>query len=313
MPHSTSSTFVRAIALLMLVVPDVTRAADAGASTGDRMRDGVLRMTDFLDTMLPGVLEERNITLHFRPKFGDLRDEEYMRFPFELRYGYTKNLELRAGLVPFTPSPFNSGRDHRWGLGEAKLGARYNLKKTLGFFDETTAGLETRIPLGKPPVEVNDHYTHVKPFIVAARTLRRWPSTTFYANLSYDRSMDWFGRGPPPPEVIRQHVAEVAPGLLFKPSEFGYFAEYRLRHIEEPVDRRLAHEIQIGTVWDVPIERSERFKLPGKWQLEVAYRVGHEEGRGTDHGISTRLNWRTTIREVLAATGGSKPTKMPRR
>lgn len=313
MPPSTSSVSIRATALFLLLIPGLALAADGGTTTGDRVREGVLRMTDFLDTMLPGVLEERNVTLHFRPKFGDLRDEEYMRFPFELRYGYTKNLELRAGLVPFTPSPFNSGRDHRWGLGEAKMSARYNLKRSVPFFDETTAGLETRIPLGKPPVEVNDHYTHVKPFIVAARKLRRWPSTTFYANLSYDRSMDWFGRSPPPPEVIRHHVAEVAPGLLFKPSEFGYFAEYRLRHIKEMIDTRLAHEIQIGTIWDVPIERTERFKLPGKWQLEVAYRVGHEEGRGTDHGISTRLNWRTTIREVLAATSGSKPTKMPSR
>lgn len=283
----------------LLITAAATSAAEVRKSTVDRMRERVLRMNDFLDTMLPGVLEERNMTLHFKPKFGDLRDEEYMRFPLELRYGYTSKLELQAGVVPFTPSPFNTGRDHRWGLGEAKLGARYDVGEQLNFFDNTTIGFETRIPLGKPPVEINDHYTHVKPYISAARTLLRWPSTTFYTNLSYDRSVKLTRREAPPPEVIRRHIIEVAPGLLFKPAEFGYFTEYRFRHIDEETDVRLSHEIQFGTIWDVPLDRTEQWRLPGKWQLEVAYKIGHEEGRGTDHGISARVNWRTSLREVL--------------
>jgi hypothetical protein len=263
-------------------------------------------MTDFLDTMLPGVLDEHNITLHFRPKFGDLRDEEYMRFPMELRYGLTDRVELQGGIVPFTPSPFNRGRDHRWGLGEAKVGMRYDVGPTLKFFDETTVGFETRIPLGNPPIELNDHYTDVKPFVAAARTLRIWPSTRFYANLSYDRSVKLTPRSAPPWEVMRRHVFEVAPGLLYKPSQFGYFAEYRLRHIDEPLETRLAHEVQFGTIWEVPLERSAKWHLPGKWQLEVAYRISHEESRETDHGVSARVNWRTTLREVLEHTKFSK-------
>ncbi len=102
--------------------------------------------------------------------------------------------------------------------------------------------------------------------------------------------------------MIRRHIFEVAPGLLFKPGQFGYFAEYRFRHIDEPTDTRLAHEIQFGTIWDIPLERSAKWNLPGKWQLEVAYRVEHEEGRETDHGVSARVNWRTTLREVLEHT-----------
>lgn len=302
MPLQSRQFPLCALAFFLLASLPIAVAAPAtpeAKSPVDRVREHVLRMTDFLDTMLPGVLDEHNITFHFRPKFGDLRDEEYMRFPVELRYGYTDHLELRAGIVPFTPSPFNSGRDHRWGLGEARLGARYDLGATLNFFDETTVGLDTRIPLGHPPVDLNDHYTHVKPFITAARSLRAWPSTTLYFNLAYDRSLNLTNRDAPPPEVIRKHIVEVAPGLLFKPAQFGYFAEYRFRHISEPGDPHLAHQVQFGTIWDVPLERSEKWRLPGKWQLEIAYRVEHEEGRETDHGVSARVNWRTTLREVL--------------
>jgi hypothetical protein len=268
-------------------------------STSDRVRERVLRMTEFFDTMLPGVLDEQNITLHFKPKFSDLRNYEYMRFPLELRYGLTDRWELQGGLVPYTPNVFNRGVEHRWGLGEAKLGARYDIRSALWFFDDTTVGVETRIPLGRPPIELNDHYTHIKPIISAARRLRMWPSTTFYANVSYDHSMDLTHRDPPPVEVVRRNIIEVAPGFLYKPSEFGYFAEYRIRHLHEDNGSHLAHEVQFGTIWDIPLARSEKWRLPGKWQLELAYKISHEEGRDRDQGVSARVNWRTTLREVL--------------
>ncbi len=298
---------LRFLAALSAAAPAV--AADNGgtlANAADRVRHQMLRMTDFFDTMLPGVLEERNITLHFRPKFGDLRDEEYMRFPLEVRYGLTNRTELQAGLVPFVPSPFNSGRDHRWGPGEVKLGARHDLRHAFTFFRETTIGFEARVPLGKPPTELNDHYTHVKPFVSLARELTRWRSTTLYANVSYDRSVKLTQREPAPADVVRRHVFAVAPGILYKPGELGYFTEYRFRHISEPGESRLAHEVLVGSIWDVPIDRTERWGLPGKWQLELAVRAEHEEGRGTDPGVSARVNWRTTLREVLNHTRVSR-------
>ena len=278
---------------------NVVVAGEPAPSGTDRMRESILRMTHFLDTMLPGVLEENNVTLHFRPKFSDLRDYEYIRFPFELRYGLTQRWELRGGLVPFTPNPFNGGREHRWGPGETMLGARYDLRRTLGFFDDTTAGFELRIPLGRPPVVLNDHYTHVKPSLAAARKLHILPSTTFYANLAYDRSVDLTHRDAVPAGVARRDILEAAPGLLYKPGELGWFTEYRLRRIHDDEGNHLGHEFQVGSVWDVPLARTEKWKLPGKWQVELAYKVDLEEGRERDHGISARVNWRTTLREVL--------------
>jgi hypothetical protein len=303
MPHRCSSVSLR-IAILAGLSMIAGQAFASSNGTPDLVRS-VLRMTEFFDTTLPGTLEEHNMTLHFTPKFNDLRRQEYFRLPIELRYGFRRNIELSGGLIPFGANPFNKGRNHRWGPGEAKLGMRYDLGRKVQFFDDTTVGLETRVPLGNPPVELNDHYTHVKPFVSAARTLLAWPSTTFYANVSYDRSVKLTGRSAPPPEVTRRHIIEVSPGLLFKPAEFGYFIEYRWRHISEPLGSRLANEIQFGTIWDVPVTRSEKWRLPGKWQLELAYRFSHEQERGNDHGFAARVNWRTTLREVLARTTGS--------
>ncbi len=303
------SSFLRP-AGLFLVSSLTLLGQPAGKSMSMQAR--VLRMTEFLETILPGTLGAKNVTLHFTPKFSDFRDEQYTRYPVEVRYGVNDRLDLSAGIVPFAPNPFRSGSgvDHRWGLGEFRFGGRYDIG-SLGFFDDTTIGLENRIPLGKPPIGLNDHYTHVKPFLALARTLKIWPDTTFYTNLSYDRSVILTRRDPPPPTVIRRHVIDVWPGMLFKPSELGYFAEYRFSHITEPLDWHYGHELRFGTIWDVPIESSEKWKLPGKWQVELAYRITHEEGYDSNHGIFARVNWRTTLREVLDPS--SKPATARRR
>jgi hypothetical protein len=294
------------LSILVALVTTV-RAAEVrpNDSTAARVKERVLRMTEYFDTMLPGVLQEHNVTLHFTPKFSDLRDHEYIRYPLELRYGATDNLELSTGLTPFTPNPFNRGREHRWGPGEFKLGARYDIDGAMPFFDDTTLGLETRIPVGRPPTDLNDHYTHVKPFVSAARYMRSWPDVTFYANLSYDRSVELTSRDAPPPWVMRRNIIELAPGLLYKPGEIGYFAEYRWRHIAEETEWHMGHEVQVGTIWDVPQSRSQHWNLPGKWQLELAYKFSKEEGRGDSQGLSARVNWRTTLREVLNHTANT--------
>lgn len=270
--------------------------ADVGGSVFDRMRDD---MTEFFDTILPGTLRKYNTVLDFSPKFSDFRNREFIRYPLELRYGASDHLELFAGLTPFSPSPFNDGYDHRWGLGEITLGFRRDLQNGLGFYDQATWGVETRTPLGKPPLDLNEGFIHVRPFLTASRNLT-WPHTKFFTSLSYDRSIDTPRRDPPPPsKFLRQHIAEIDPGLLYKPGIYGGFVEYEFRHLEEPDGYRLSHGGKLGMIWDVPLAKSRSWKLPGKWQIELAYKLVKEEGRGIDQGIVTRVRLRTTLREVL--------------
>jgi hypothetical protein len=298
-----SSFLPRPLPGFVLFVGLVLTAPSPGFSseTPVTLREQVLRMTEFFDTMLPGTIGRHNLTLHLTPKFGDFRHREYFRLPLEVRYGVSERLDLSGGITPFGANPFNSGQDHRWGPGEAKIGLRYDLGAWLKFFDATTVGFETRAPIGKPPAPLNDHYTHVKPFVSAAHTLRAWPDTTFYANFSYDRSVDLTHRGPPPPDVVRRNTLEIVPGLLFKPGQFGAFTEYRYRHLYEDHDRYPAHEARVGAIWDVPLVRSAQWRLPGKWQLEVAYEHEFtvEKGRDPDSGVTARVSWRTTLREVF--------------
>jgi hypothetical protein len=285
--------------LFLLLLAAGPAAPTAGASPAETVRDGVLRMTEFFDATLPGVLGLRSAALEVRPKFSDLRDHEFVRLPVEVRYGLGHRWELRGGLTPFFPHPWNTGAEHRWGPGEGRLGVRRDVGPSLGFFDATTIGAEVRTPLGDPPVELNDHYTHLHPSVSAARRLQRLPDTTFYVNLAYDRSVDLTHRTAPHPTVVRRNTVEAAPGLLFKPGQLGWFGEYRLQRLHEDNGWREAHQLQVGSIWEVPLDRSRSWHLPGKWQLEVGYKFRREQGRGDDQGLAARVTWRTSLREVL--------------
>ncbi|HWA08250.1 MAG TPA: hypothetical protein VG838_02165 [Opitutaceae bacterium] len=261
------------------------------------MREDVLRMSEFFNTMLPGTLSQYNVVLDFSPKFSDFRDNEFIRYPLELRYGLTSHTELFGDVIPYSPNPINSGRDHRWGPGEAQLGIRHNFGRIPHlFYDDFTVGFAARTPLGSPPVEINDHYTHLTPTISASRQLH-WPHTTLYTTFSYDREVD--GPAVPPIGVIRRHTTEIAPGVLYKPGEFGGFFDYTFRHFSQDMDAHLGHEFKLGGIWDAPLARTAKWGLPGKWQVELAYRYSTEEGVGRDQGLTARVHWRTTLREML--------------
>lgn len=265
----------------------------------NRIGGDLVGVSDFFDTVLPGTLKKYNLLLDFSPKFGDVRNREFIRYPIGLRYGLAQDWEVYGGLTPFSPNPFNDGPDHRWGPGEARLGIRHNTAHGFLFYNHATIGLETRVPLGEPPVDLIDGYTHVKPYLTASRDLH-WPDSQIYTTFSYDWSADSMGRNrPTSPRVVRQHIAQVAPGYLYKPGEYGWFTEYEFRHLDEEVGYRLSHGFKLGMIWDVPRAKSRRWHFPGKWQIEIAGKIVKEEGRSLDPGIVTRVRVRTSLKEVL--------------
>jgi hypothetical protein len=302
---------LRCIPLILALLPALTaiaaeeprpsgRLMDGMRESFQGMKQGIMGVTEFFDTTLPGTLEKYNLVLDFSPKFGDMRHREFIRYRLELRYGLSDEWEVFGGLTPFSPNPINSGKDHRWGLGEFRLGIRKDNPRGFAFYDHATFGMEMRVPVGKPPYDLIDGYTHFKPFISASRKLH-WPHTTLFTTFSYDRAMQTFSRDRPGWPVIRQHIAQVAPGLLYKPGEYGMFAEYDFRHLDEDIGYRLSHTGRIGPIWDIPLHKSRGWKLPGKWQIELAYKLTKEEGRSIDHGVSARVRVRTTLREVLSS------------
>jgi hypothetical protein len=278
----------------------VAATANAIVATSEyvthRFNDNSLKMRQVFDMVLPGELGDKSLVLDFEPKLGDFLRREFVRYPIELRYGVAKGWETYGGITPVSPNPFNGGVDHRWGPGMGKLGIRHDLTVLHFFFDKIAVGAEVLTPLGKPPVQLIDHYVHLRPYITAARTLETFADTTFLLGLSYDRSFNGPQRENIPSEVVRRHIWEVAPGLLYKPGQVGYFGQYTYRHLQEPDGTRLAHEGRAGVIWDLPLERSTKWGLPGKWIIEAGLRATDEEGRKLNVGADVRVRWKIDLR-----------------
>ena len=163
-----------------------------------------------------------------------------------------------------------------------------------------TVALDGRTPLGKPPIELSDYYAHVTPSIATSRPLP-WKYTTLYTSFVYDRMLEAPHRDHAPVGIMPRNTFLIIPSVLYKPGEFGASLEYSFRHFEDQLaDTHLGHEIKAGPIWDLPLWRTQSWGLPGKWQVEVSGRVTLEEARKTDKGVSVRVRWRTSVREVFS-------------
>jgi hypothetical protein len=266
----------------------------------NRVMEDILKVQQFFGTTIPGTMKKHKLVFSFSPRAADVTKKEYIRMPLLLRYGLKDRWEINAGLAPFCPNPFNNGAEHRWGLGEAKVGIRYDWGHWGKVFDKVTVALDGRTPLGKPPLALSDYYAHVTPSIATARPLP-WKYTTLYTSFVYDYTTDAPFRDPAPPEIMPRNTFLIIPSILYKPGEFGASIEYSFRHFEEHWgNNHLGHEIKAGPIWDMPLWRSQSWGLPGKWQFEIYGRATFEEGQKTDTGVSVRVRWRTKVREVFS-------------
>ncbi len=270
---------------------------------------GDLRLTDFFDTRLPGTLKKYNLELSFSPRLGDFTKREFIRYPVELRYATSDKVEVYTRMTPFSPNPFDEGEDHRWGPGSVELGVRREFELPKMFYQKISMGLGWRLPLGNPPVDLIDHYMHLRPVITGVRQLEAYKSTWLITTISYDRAYWGHRREEIPAEVVRRHVIELTHGLVCKPGEWGWFSDYTIRHINEPVGYRLGHQIRGGVIWDMPVAKSRRWGLPGKWLVELGPKLEKEDGYDPDFGVLARVRVKTSVPEVMRTRLPGMPRK----
>jgi hypothetical protein len=258
----------------------------------------MLRLTELLDTRLPGVLGVDGVMLRLQPRLGDLRDRDYLRLPLELRRGLAERTELSLGLTPFTANPFRRGSDHRHGPGEGRIEVRRELRLPAASAWRADAALEARFPLGRPPAALNDGFAHLTPKLAVSRPWPGWPPALAYAELRYDRGLPYPARPAELRATRRRWDATAAPGLLYQPGAWGAFVEHHLRRVGEGGTSFAAPESRVGLVWAVPPASSRAWGLPGTWRAELAYRHAHASLPGTEFrgGFVTRVRWNLGLR-----------------
>ena len=290
-------------------------AAPAPAPPPGPWETRMLRLTELLDTRLPGILGVDGVVLRLQPRLGDLRDREYLRFPLELRRGIAERTELALGLTPFTANPFRRGPDHRHGLGELRTEVRRALRLPAGSAWRADAGLEARFPLGRPPAALNDGFAHLTPNVALSRPWPGWTGALAFAEVRHDWGLPYPARPAERRAARRRWDAKAALGLLYQPEAWGGFVEHHLRRVGEDRTSFAAPESRVGLVWAVPVARSRAWGLPGIWRAEMAYRRVHPSRPGSEFesGLVTRVRWNLRLRPPpVTAPVSPVATRSPR-
>ncbi|HYD85624.1 MAG TPA: hypothetical protein VEA63_16265 [Opitutus sp.] len=149
-------------------------------------RDALARFIDRLpelpDLGLPSFAPSGAVRLHFRPRFGDLKDEDYFRLPVGARIKVADRLELNAELGGYITNGLRDNAGN--GLYQFRTGMKY--ERALDADSGWSAGFEWNTPLSHPPIEMIDGLRHTLPYVTFTRTVMPRYGLVGFATLGAD-------------------------------------------------------------------------------------------------------------------------------
>lgn len=179
------------------------------------------RVSGLFDVDLPKTQPRNRVRVIVHPHFGDLLHRDYLRVPVGFRYGLNDLTELNAEIDSYLTHGLRK-RSAGYGVSELRLGAKYEWNQWLKPTLDTSTGINFRVPLGRPPLELTDGYNHAAPYVVFSRRLSEWPGFTPFVTLSTD--VMWKSSVPGSFQRNQPHrdSLSVAPGFLWERGAFKY-------------------------------------------------------------------------------------------
>ncbi len=139
-------------------------------------------LPDLPDLGLPSFAPSGALKLSFRPRFGDLKNEDFFRLPVGARFKVNDRLELNSELGSYIT---NGLRDYAGnGLYQFRAGMKY--ERAIDDESGWSAGFEWNTPLSHPPIEMTDGLRHTLPYVTFTRTLLPRYKLVGFATLGAD-------------------------------------------------------------------------------------------------------------------------------
>lgn len=130
------------------------------------------RVRGLFEVDLPKTVEKLRLKVTVHPHFGDFLNRDYLRVPVGARLGLTDSTEVNAeveGYVTHGLKRTNPGN----GFDLVRLGAKHQWRDWLKPHVDTSTGLNTAFPVGRPPLTLTDGFNHVSPYVTFSK---RWPT-----------------------------------------------------------------------------------------------------------------------------------------
>lgn len=134
------------------------------------------------DLGLPNFDRSGDVRLYLRPRFGDLRDEDYFRMLVGARVKVSDRLETSYEVGTYVTNGLRDDAGN--GLYQVRVGAKYEwaVSPDAGW----SAGFDWVTPVSRPPLNITDGLRHTMPYLTYTRTLSPRHALVGFATVGLD-------------------------------------------------------------------------------------------------------------------------------
>ncbi len=228
------------------------------------------KISGIFDTDLPKTERKGSIRFTLHPHLGDFHRRSYLRLPFGIRWGVNDRTELSATVEPYLEHGLKRGSPG-YGVGSVMFGGKYAFLKWLKPKYDISAGLNIRLPVGTPPLDLTDGFNHYSPYVVVSKKSPHTKGLTYFVSGGADLMDRSSVAG-----VFRQndpHSSSLLLGAGFVldryPFHYTLEAGYRTTSLIGD-DNQQFFFAKPGFAWDLP--RRLTFNSKGRWLLGFSLR-----------------------------------------
>lgn len=244
------------------------------------------------DVVLPDTQERGTWKLSFQPRVWDLIDDDYVRVPMGVTYGFNRRTEGEFEVDGYFANP---GEDLS-GIGAAnyRLSFKRKWKPTPGSLVNAASGVQFVWPDPSSPAELNHGVNRTSMFMAFSRKLGAQKDYEGILNLSFDLITPSSADGRIPRDKPQDDFFRIAPGVLHHRGRFIYGLSAGWAHT---VDGDSANYFLLSpsVIYEVPSKYV--FNSPGRWQVGFAVE-GKRYPDEYDVDLRVRVRWLGSISRV---------------
>jgi len=258
------------------------------------------KVSGIFDTDLPKTEKKGRIRFIIHPHLGDFTRRPYVRVPLGLRWGVNDHVEFSATVEPYLNHGLKAGPSGN-GIGDVEFGGKYAFHEWLKPNYDASVGLNARLPVGHPPLDLTDGYNHYAPYLVISTKSKRTPGLTYFGSTTLD-----FMDKSKVVGTFRKNDAHstsmiFATGFVLDRFPYHYTLEtgYQTTSLVGRDNRQFVY-LRPGFAWDLP--RRLTFDSHGRWLLGGSLKIT----QGPD---GTRIDSGGKIRGEFSITRWFRPNK----
>ncbi len=289
LPPRTHPAFWRLLLTLLVCASAQAQESPppaAQAVTADDEK-ALRKISGIFDTDLPKTERKGSVRFVVHPHVGDFTRRSYVRVPLGLRWGVNDHVELSATVEPYIQHGLKSGSPGN-GIGDVQFSGKYAFRHWLQPEYNASAGLNVRLPVGTPPIDMTDGYNHYSPFLVVSRQSPHTPGLTYFVS----GTADLMGKSSVAGSFRKNdaHSSSLILGTGFVLDRFPY--HYTLESGFQTTsligrDNRQFVFVKPGFAWDLPSRLT--FNSRGRWLFGVSVKITQgPDGTRVDSGGKIR-------------------------